>query len=98
MLDRLSNLYDELQLIFIDEFSLIGSWFLYAIENWLRNMKHMQNQYFGNIDMVFCGDFYQVKPMHNSLIFEHPTTNMQPLTYDFWEHNIKCYELQTTMH
>jgi hypothetical protein len=23
---------------------------------------------------------------------------MQPLTYEFWEHNIRCYELQTTMH
>jgi hypothetical protein len=33
MLDTLSNLYDELQLVFIDESYLIGSLFLYSIDN-----------------------------------------------------------------
>ena len=33
MLDTLSKLYDELQLVFIDETSLIGSRFLYSIDN-----------------------------------------------------------------
>ena len=33
MLDTLSKIYDELQLVFIDETSLIGSWFLYSIDN-----------------------------------------------------------------
>jgi hypothetical protein len=33
MLDTLSKLYEELQLVFIDEASLIGSRFLYSIDN-----------------------------------------------------------------
>ena len=63
-LDTLSKLYQELQLVFIDEASLIGSRFLYSIDNRLRNIKHVQTKYFGNIDMVFCGDLYQVKPVN----------------------------------
>jgi hypothetical protein len=58
MLDTLSKLYDELQLVFIDEASLIGILFLYSIDNRLRNIKHVQTKYFGNLDMVLCGDLY----------------------------------------
>ena len=56
MLDTLSKLYEELQLVFIDEASLIGSRFLYSIDSRLRSIKHGQTKYFGNIDMIFCGD------------------------------------------
>jgi hypothetical protein len=96
-LDTLSKLYDKLQLVFIDEASLIGSRFLYSIDNHLRNIKHVQTKYFGNIDMVFCGDFYQAQPIQDSLIFEQPMINMQTTTHDFWKDNIKCFELHTTM-
>jgi hypothetical protein len=97
MLDTLSKLYQELQLVFIDEASLIGSRFLFGIDNRLRNIKHTQTKYFGNIDVVFCGDFYQAQPIQDSLIFEKPTMDMQTVTYDFWKDNVMCYELQTTM-
>jgi exonuclease III len=97
MLDKLSKLYQELQLVFIDEASLIGSRFLFSIDNRLRNIKHIQTKYFGNIDMIFCGDLYQAQPIQDSLIFEQPTMNMQTITYDFWKDNVKCYELHTTM-
>jgi hypothetical protein len=97
MLDTLSKLYDELQLVFIDEASLIGSRFLYSIDNRLRSIKHVHTKYFGNIDMIFCGDLYQAQPIQDSLIFEQPTVNMQTMTHDFWRDNIKCFELHTTM-
>jgi Cdc6-like AAA superfamily ATPase len=44
MLDNLSNIYVELQLVFIDEASLIGSRFLYSIDNRLRNIKHVHTK------------------------------------------------------
>ena len=69
MLDTLSKLCDELQLVFIDESSLIGSRFLYSIDNRLRNIKHVHTKYFGDIDMIFCGDLYQAQPIQDSLIF-----------------------------
>jgi ATP-dependent DNA helicase PIF1 len=67
MLDTLPKLYDELQLVFIDEASLIESRFLYFIDNRLRNIKHVHTKYFGNIDMIFYGDLYQMQPIQDSL-------------------------------
>ena len=83
MLDTLSKIYDELQLIFIYEESLIGIHFLYSIDNQLRIIKHVHMKYFGNIDMIFSGDLYQAQPIQDSLIFEQPTVNMQTVTRDF---------------
>jgi hypothetical protein len=92
MLDTFSKIYDELQLVFIDEASLIGSHFLYSINNRLRNIKHVHTKYFRNIEMIFYGDIYQAQPIQDSLIFEQPTVNMQTMTHD-----IKFFELHTTM-
>jgi hypothetical protein len=66
MLDTLSKIYDELQLVFVDEEYFIGSRFLYSIDNQLRNIKHVHTKYFGNIDMIFCGDLYQAQPIQYS--------------------------------
>ena len=71
------------------EASLIGSCFLYCIDDRLRNIKHAQTKYFGNIDMIFCGDLYQAQPIQDSLIFEQPTMNKQVITYEFWKENVK---------
>lgn len=98
MLDSLGKLYQDLRVIFIDEAYLIGSRFLYCIDDRLRNIKHVHTSYFGNIDIIFCGDFYQAQPIQDSLIFEQPTVNKQKITYDFWNEHIHCYELHTTMH
>jgi hypothetical protein len=49
MLDTLSKIYEELQLAFIDEAYLIGSQFLYSIDNRLSSIKHVQTKYFGNM-------------------------------------------------
>jgi hypothetical protein len=97
MLDTLSKLYDELQLVFIDEASLIGSHFLYSIDNRRRNIKHVHTKNFGDIDMIFCGDLYHPQPIQYRLIFEQPTVNMKKVTHEFWKDNIKCIELHTTM-
>jgi hypothetical protein len=67
-------------------------------DNRLINIKHVQTKYFGNLDMVLCGDLYQAQPIQDSLIFEQPMVNMQTMTHEFWKDNIKCFELHTTMH
>jgi hypothetical protein len=97
MLDTLSKIYEKLQLVFIDEAYLIGSSFLYSIDNRMRKIKHVHTKYFGDIDMLLCGDLYQVQPIQDSLIFEQPMVNMQTMTHEFWKENIKFFELHTKM-
>ena len=59
VLNSLTNHYEQLHLIVIDEVSLVGARMLNAIDNRLRDLKHIQNKYFGNLDVSLCEDFYQ---------------------------------------
>ena len=81
----------------IDEASLVGSTFLYQIDKRLREIKHSPITYFGNVNMIFCGDLYQAQPVKDSLIFETPILNKQKLSYNFWQEKVKCYELHMPM-
>jgi hypothetical protein len=96
-LDTLSKLYQELQLVLIDEASMVGSQFLFSIDNRLRSIKHVQIRYFRNIDMVPCGDLYQAQSIHDSLIFEQARMKMQSISYEFLIDCVKSYELHTIM-
>ena len=97
VLDNLTQLYEELRVVLIDEVSLIGSCFLYQIDDRLRNIKHNQTKYFGNIDIIFCGHLCQAQPIQDSLIFEQPAIRRQPITCDFWQEHVKYYEFHIEM-
>lgn len=87
-LDALRKIYQELRLDFIDEISILGSCFLFFIDDKLRNIKHVQKKRFGNFDILFCSDLYQTQPIQDSLIFEQPILNKNLVPYDFWKENV----------
>jgi hypothetical protein len=43
----------------IDEISLVGAIRFNVIDNRLRFIKHIQNNYFGGVDVIKIGDFYR---------------------------------------
>ncbi|KAH9289470.1 hypothetical protein KI387_033587, partial [Taxus chinensis] len=88
-LDTLSKHYQQLQLVFIDEISLVGAQLLYHTDNRLRDIKQTPTVHFGNIDMVFCGDFYQAQPVNDCFVFEPPRIDKQPIPYGFWADKVK---------
>jgi len=55
--NSLLKTYDELQLLVLDEVSLIGSRILFFIDLHLRSIKHTHNHFFGNMDVIIIGDF-----------------------------------------
>ena len=63
----------------------------------LRQINHTPTCYFGNVDLILSEDLYQAQPIKDSFIFEKPIVSNQIIPYSFWEHEIKCYELHTTM-
>ena len=97
-LDTITKHYEQLRVVLIDEASLVGSTFLYQIDKRLREIKHSPTTYFGNVNMIFCGDLYQAQPVKDSLIFETPILNKQKSSYNFWQEKVKCYELHMPMH
>ncbi len=56
---RLTCRYEQLQLIMIDEISFFGAKMLNVKDNRLRFMKHIQNKFFGGVDVIMTYDFYQ---------------------------------------
>jgi hypothetical protein len=82
-IDTLSNHFQQLHAILIDEASLVGSTTLYQIDKRLRQILHTPTLYFGNVDMIFSGDLYQAQPVRDSLIFENPKVNKNKIPYDF---------------
>jgi hypothetical protein len=96
-LDNLSKRLEQLQILLIDEASLIGSRMLYNIDRRLRQIKHTPTKPFGNIDIIFCGDLYQAQPICDTWIFEQPTINSEKLPYTFWLDNVLSFKLNTVI-
>ncbi len=59
-LDNLIKRYEQLQLIILDEISLIGKRILKFIDLQLRSIKRVSTKFLRNLDVIIIGDFYQV--------------------------------------
>jgi hypothetical protein len=60
-------------------------------------MKHIHTEFFGNLDVIINGDFYQVQLVHDARVFKLNANNIDSLTTNFWMEKIKCYELKQVM-
>jgi hypothetical protein len=50
----------------IYEISLVGARMFNVINNRQRSIKHIQNIFFGCVDVIMIGDFYQAPVVKNS--------------------------------
>jgi hypothetical protein len=50
----------------IDEISLVGARRFNVINNRLRSIKRIQNNFFGGVDVIMIGDFYRIPPVKNN--------------------------------
>ena len=71
--DRIA-MWDGVDYLFIDEVSMIGCQFLCQISEALTEAKGNTNA-FGNINIIFAGDFAQLGPVGDSRLFSHVDTN-----------------------
>lgn len=53
----------ELELLVIDEISMVRADVLDAIDTLLRHYRHRDNSPFGGVQVVFIGDMYQLSPV-----------------------------------
>jgi hypothetical protein len=60
--------------LFIDEMSLLGAQLLCQIDHALRFAKENPNEWFGGINVIFAGDFYQYPPVGSTPLY----TPIQP--------------------
>jgi hypothetical protein len=71
--DRVT-LWEGVDYLFIDEVSMIGCRFLCRISEALNDAKGNTNP-FGNINIIFAGDFAQLPPVGDSRLFSHIDTH-----------------------
>jgi len=58
--------YEQLQLVMIDEISLIDAIMINVINNRLRFIKHIQNKFCGGLELIMINDFYQASDVKDS--------------------------------
>jgi hypothetical protein len=54
--------------VMINEISLVGGRMFNVIDNRLRSIKHIQNKFFGGVDVIMISDFYQSPHLKDSWI------------------------------
>jgi hypothetical protein len=96
-LNKLTCRYEQLQHVVIDEISLVGVIIFNVINNKLRSIKNIQNNFFGGIDVIMRSDFFQAPPMKDSCFFQNIKDNVNALTPNFWQTYVQCYELNKVM-
>jgi len=80
-LNRFTCRYEQLQLVVIDEISLVGTRMFNFIVNMLRSIKHI----IGGVDVIITNDFYQASLMKDNWIFQNIKYNINALTLNFWQ-------------
>jgi hypothetical protein len=77
----------------INEISLVGVRIFNVIVNSLRSIKHIQNNFFGGVDVIMTSNFYQTPLVKNSWIFQNIKYNVNAFTPNFWQTYVERYEL-----
>ena len=97
-LNTLRSNLGGLQLIFLDEISMIGnSMFNIQINNRLKDIKG-SNQNFGGVSIVAIGDLFQLQPVMDSYIFKDTDDfKYGVLALNLWQQYFKMFELHEIM-
>jgi len=61
--DTLIKTYDQLQLLIIDEISLVCNRMLTFIDCKLCDIKQVHDEFIGGLDVIMTSDFYQIPPV-----------------------------------
>jgi len=91
-LNTLRTQLSELQILIIDEVSMVGANMLNCIDQRMQEIFD-SNRPFGNISLLFVGDLFQLRPVGDKWIFHYPSTPYGVLAPSFWTSNIQMFEL-----
>ncbi len=95
-LNTLRARFHHLQLIIIDEISMVSTTQLSYIHGRLQQIKGLSDDkaYFGNVSVLAVGDFYQLPPISppTPICFPH-----KEILKDLWNPNFEIWELSQIM-
>ena len=95
-LNTFRSKYHKLKYIIFDEISMVGNATLRYVHLRLQEMKGNLLP-FGGVNIIAVGDFFQLKPVKSSLVFEDYNDHYGSLACNLWKEHFKIYELSEIM-
>ena len=92
--------YEDVQVIFCDEISMVGSMKLAKINFRLQDLAEgsMKHQFMGGISFVASGDLWQLPPIYDSIVTENNHMDGRPsCAPSHWNENFRIYYLTEKM-
>lgn len=83
-LNTLTAEYKDVNLLVMDEISMVGQRLWAAADCRSRSFWHKPNQSFGGKDCIVFGDFYQLKAVQDSCIFKYASTGHKGMAFKTW--------------
>ena len=91
-LSKIQNIFRGIKLIVVDEFSMVGGRLLRFMH--LRLQEVCGNQLpFGGMNILMCGDLYQLKPVRDCWIFQNIDNAYASLAPNLFQDNFFFFEL-----
>ena len=92
--------FGHLNLVIIDEVSMVGACMLNFIHKRLQELMG-NSQHFGGVNIICVGDLYQLRPVFDDFIFKQPRQNHHDsygiLATNLWQTHFQMYQLRTIM-
>ena len=97
--DRLNTIrsqLERLQVIFIDEISMVGSGMFNFLDLRLQQIMATKEP-FGGLSVITVGDLFQLKPVFDHWIFENSNEGYSTLATNLWQQYFEMFELSQVM-
>jgi endonuclease/exonuclease/phosphatase (EEP) superfamily protein YafD len=97
--DRLNTIRSHLQrmqVIFIDEISMVGSGMFNFLDLRLQQIMGTKEP-FGGLSIITVGDLFQLKPVFDHWIFENSSEGYNTLATNLWQQFFQMFELSQVM-
>ena len=88
--------YKHLKVVIIDEISMVGKTTFDFIGTRLQQLTGIRAP-FGGLRVIAVGDFYQLNPVNDRLVFLDPKEGAKALAPNSWKDHFKIYELVDIM-
>ena len=96
ILNTIKTQLRKLEVIFIDEISMVGSGMFTFLNLRLQQIMSTPKP-FGGLNLITVGDLFQLKPVFDKWIFENSKDAYSALATNIWQEHSKMYELSEIM-
>ena len=94
---NLQFLYENLQVMFLDEVSMVGSNHFKKMDFRMQDIM-MNSKFMGGVSMIISGDFGQLPPVGQQIIWGRCNLDGRPeMASNEWDDHVKIYKLKEKM-